>query len=1341
MFPLRISLLLLIALGSPARGSVRIAEFQAANRETLDDEDGDSSDWVELVNTGNVAYDLTGCKLSRNAAGTLAWSFPAVTLPPRALLLVWCSGKNRLDTAKPLHTSFTLPEGGGGLWLLSPSLAVLDNTFAAYGPQTTDRSLGIPFPGSTTTPLSQGSSGRFRGAARQLGWETPAFVDTASPWVTVQTGVGYDTTSSPVNFLPLLGSGGGVQSTIFNVRSCGYLRQDFQLPFPQQVRNVTLKMRFDDGFAAWLNGQRLVLPEEETNCPATLDHLSVATTARVDADALIAKTFPLGPMAGKLTTGRNLLAVQILNSAINSNDMLCIPELMVEAADFAAPGTPNFFVKPTPMQANGTETVLGFVDAPDFSLKRGFVYANQSVGLSTNTPGAAIYYTTNGDAPSETSGTLYTSPITITESTVLRAIAVKPGWSPSTEKAHSYLFPSNVLAQGATVDGFPATWGRQYDSTTGGLHPTNLVTADYAMDSAIVNHTIYGPEMLPALTNTLPVISISLDTVKLFGASGIYADGRLTSSLEHAASVEYFDPKSGDRFQEIAGLRAHGGHSLVAHAKKPFRLYFRKEYGLGKLDFPLFPGSAVRKFDTLQLRPGGHDGWAAPFGSDDTDLPPHATYLRDRFLRQTQQAMGQTAAEGRYVHLYLNGLYWGVYDLHEVPNKDYWADHSGGEKADWDVIEHSNTTTPSYSLVDGQSTAFDALMALVETPSNLVQTLPYTQVQQYLDLDSFIDNTLLHQWAAHQDWTGPIFRQGGNASRFYNKNWLTARESRGLTPGKFFWHLWDGEISMGTHLVGGLNLMRVDDFDLSKIGTPASITGFTGTPGPPGKIYYALRYNAAFRLRYADRVQKHFFNAGALSIPECQARLAKFTTELRLPLSAESARWGDVNSGNAAVVTFTPETHWRSEVNWMRDVYIPTRHALLLTQLSNEALWPSLLAPTFSQHGGLVPVNYELTLAAEPGAVIYYTLDGTDPINTMAADGTATPAASALIYNAPRFLTASVVVKARATTGSTAWSPLQEASFLVGTAANANNLKITEICYRPSITALELNAGYEGKDFEFIELQNTSAGPVDLGGCRFDDGIRFEFSTLQNRILQPGQRIVIAANANALQTRFPNIFISGSWGTASSLANTGERLELLAFNGTIIADVTFDDQFPWPASGTEGYSIVLREHASNLEAQSGLNWRLSSALGGNPTSSDALTFEAWQSEQNLTGNALSDPDGNGVAQLLEYALGIAPGAPEARRALQLSVEQALDSNDNEQDFALLRLPRRLVADDAILEVQNSSNLQQWDTTNVQIEESALPNAQGQLNQVWRAAQPVPQQARQYFRLRARLRTP
>ncbi len=148
---------------------VMISEFMADNDQTLNDEDGDNSDWIEIFNPNPVSADLTGWFLSNNSNNLALWRFPSVSLDPNSYLVVFASSKNRTNPASRLHTSFNLRREGGFL-ALSDSRTNIISAFApvypaqnediSYGRERTNPSLIGYFPRATPgAPNTSGGAG------------------------------------------------------------------------------------------------------------------------------------------------------------------------------------------------------------------------------------------------------------------------------------------------------------------------------------------------------------------------------------------------------------------------------------------------------------------------------------------------------------------------------------------------------------------------------------------------------------------------------------------------------------------------------------------------------------------------------------------------------------------------------------------------------------------------------------------------------------------------------------------------------------------------------------------------------------------------------------------------------------------------------------------------------------------------------------------------------------------------------------------------------------------------------------------------------------------------------
>ena len=364
--------------------------------------------------------------------------------------------------------------------------------------------------------------------------------------------------------------------------------------------------------------------------------------------------------------------------------------------------------------------------------------------------------------------------------------------------------------------------------------------------------------------------------------------------------------------------------------------------------------------------------------------------------------MGLLSPRGRYVHLCLNGLYWGLYELHERPNAEFCASHAGGEPAVWDVLHHNNfSSNASPQVLDGNDTAWNELQTLSTTP--VTSNATYLQLAALLGPDRFIDHLLVRMWAGDYDWLGPAYDPYTvqNVSSFFTKNWYAVRDTRAAAPGTWQFFTWDAEISMGSHLLPELIQFRNDiiwpsylqrklDLDLTRISR-------ANTPAAP---WAALGAHPEFRLKVADRAQRLLFGNGALSPVIAAARVDALRQELDLPIVAESARWAAV-SGNkqgrglgnwTSSPIMNRNTHWRPEVAWLHDTFVVQRRDIFRSQLRAQNLYPLTEPVSIAPFGGNAGAAEDIVLSA-PAGVIYYTTDGSDPRTPFT--GTVSPGALA----------------------------------------------------------------------------------------------------------------------------------------------------------------------------------------------------------------------------------------------------------------------------------------------------------------------------------------------------------
>ena len=124
-------------------GQVLISEFMAENKETLADQDGNFSDWVEIYNSGTSGVNLSGWALTDDPTRQSRWTFPNTNLAANGFLVVFATGTNRTVLGEPLHANFKLSANGEYLALLRPDGSVASEFGPAFPEQFPDFSYGI----------------------------------------------------------------------------------------------------------------------------------------------------------------------------------------------------------------------------------------------------------------------------------------------------------------------------------------------------------------------------------------------------------------------------------------------------------------------------------------------------------------------------------------------------------------------------------------------------------------------------------------------------------------------------------------------------------------------------------------------------------------------------------------------------------------------------------------------------------------------------------------------------------------------------------------------------------------------------------------------------------------------------------------------------------------------------------------------------------------------------------------------------------------------------------------------------------------------------------------------
>ena len=385
---LKLAALTLLTLTHILHADVVISEFMAKNDSTLIDGDGNYSDWIELYNTGDSAVDLTGWYLSDDTNNLVKWVFPSKSIAAGEFLIIFASGTDTAgytDSLGHLHTNFKLSGDGEDVILTQSDGVTVISAFYGYPEQDDDISYGLDQDSGTSYLIAeQEDATAFVGTSDPgSSWDTVGFND--SGWQSGQTGVGYDKGSTYGSMIGL-----DLESQMMNEATrpptfynSAFIRVDFTVADATSVSQLALRMKYDDGFVAYINGTQVA----SANAPASPTYSSSATG---ENSGTVYADYTLLNAASYLQSGDNVLAIHGLAAPFDPRtssgepDFFIMPLLSSVSAGQIYTNTAVYLTTPTP-GADNVAGVQGYVDDTKFSVDRGFFNAATNVEITCAT--------------------------------------------------------------------------------------------------------------------------------------------------------------------------------------------------------------------------------------------------------------------------------------------------------------------------------------------------------------------------------------------------------------------------------------------------------------------------------------------------------------------------------------------------------------------------------------------------------------------------------------------------------------------------------------------------------------------------------------------------------------------------------------------------------------------------------------------------------------------------------------------------------------------------------------------------------------------------------------------
>jgi len=1228
------------------RGEVLISEFLADNANGIEDENGNREDWIELFNTDATAVSLDGWWITDDSADKKQWRFPAVSLPANGTLLVWASGKNRINPAAPLHTNFGLSKSGGFLGLYKPNAStgqpqLVHSYGASYPIQAPDISYGVSIAQTTTTLVASGAgqNGRYRvltndvtgqtnysgsnyaggdvGTGLVSGWNrSAAFSDTT--WTLAAPGLGYDTSGGLNAWITT-----NCESALRNVNFSLLFRRTFSLANPATYASYKLRIKYEDGFVAWLNGTEIA----RANFSGTPVYNS-ASTAALD-EAIVNSWTEFTIPSSAFVAGNNVLAIQGMNSSLGSSDFLLLPEIL-GSSDLKA-GSAVYFNPPTPGALNGTGSA-----------------------------GPVIYDATPVDPlVPRPLGTAASPAMTVT-ARVIRTknnISAVRAYHRTMWNAESAAVPMNDAGTGA-------------DALAGdGIYSASLPT-NSAGAGQMLRWRFEAQDSQGNITK-FPSYADPADSPQYFGTVAVNA-ATATSQLP---ILEWFvegSPATGptagafrgscyylNRFYDNIGHEIHG-QSTSGFGKKSYDFDSND-------DFRFVWKEGERAVKDLNLLSNYAD----------------KTKTRNTLSHEVGKLAGTPYHFAFPVRVQLNGGFHGVMDMVE-DGDDRMLERNGldGEGSLYKIYAENLTSSAEKKTRKEESNADLNAMAAALDPA---QTLANRRTYAY-------DNINV---AAAVNYM--VVRQFNSDSDHGHKNFYLYRDTN--RTGQWRPIVWDVDLSHGHNWIGTYGYF--DDTLVSNNRLNAHSAS--------DRFYNIVLESPEMRHMWVRRMRTlmdQFLQPPGTVNGFLETRMRQIVASVDPEPAASSWTDGDLDASKWGIHSNFIQNRPREEVERVVTGYFNPRRTFMFntgggrpllyspdssastpipnTPQVNTAGMVTIDSVDFLPAGGTQAREYVILKNTTGQAVDLsgWTLDGA--IDHVFEGGTVINAGAgtaASEYQGLLHLVKDVnAFRARTTGPKGGEKRLVQGNYAGQLSARGETLnlrdpaglliasftwagtpsllqqylRISEIQYHPADpTPAEELAMPEATedDFEYLEFVNIGPSPLALAGETFTQGIDFTFPATT---LPAGGRVILARNPAAFALRYPSTTIPVLGPYDGVLDNGGERLELTDSVGENILDFEYKDGW-YPATDGNGRSLVHRNPAgiSFNNFGSAVSWAISGSNWGSPGSSDASFAQAYHGWDNFHFTAAerddllisgpdADPDGDGRTNADEYALACNP---------------------------------------------------------------------------------------------------
>ena len=1097
--------------------SVRITEFMAQNINGLDDEDGDEQDWIEIHNAGASAVNLAGWRLTDTTNDMAKWTFPAVSLAPGAYLIVFASEKDR-DSGE-LHTNFRLGADGEYLGLVRSNGTVASEFYPIYPIQAPDVSYGLRGNTAQETLLAQGAPARAMvpsnnslepapGPNPLRPWTLDGLND--SGWQSGTTGVGYEADTGYQGFLGL--NVVGMQ----NVNATVYIRIPFQVTDPSVITALTLRMRYDDGFIAYLNGQAVAWNNSPD--PSIATWTNGAPNNRLDGDAVNPVNFNLTPFIDALQVGTNLLAIQGLNNGVGSSDLLILPEILATVTGSGV-ATLRYFPAPTPGGPNNAGIAeLGPIIEDE----------QHRPVIPTDADGVRVTARIRPARGEVASASLiyrigYAAQVTL---------PFRDDGNSADEGIGDGIYGA-IIPASAHSPGQMVRWYITATDTAGGS--SRLPSFVEPLDSPEYFGTIVHN---PSLTNPLPVLHWFIQS-----PTGADSDAGSRCSL-------FYDGE----FYDNVYMNLHGQSS---------RGFPKKSY-----DIDLHPG---HNFKWKEGEPR----------ADDINLLttyPDKAQMRNVLSYGTYRDADMAHHWVIPVRVQQNGTFWGT--AHIVENGD----------EDWLVRMGVNSEGALYKMYNQFLSVGDATSGAEKktrkNENNADLTALFNGVNQSGEARrrfayDNIDIAQTVDYLAGRTMTGD--------TDCCHKNYYFYRDTG--QSGEWVMWPWDVDLSFGRVWTGAQTYWQ----HVLITNTPLAI-------GQGNRFADVILTTPEMRQMYSRRLRTlmdELLKPTGTPIEQLHYEpiIDALAAQIAPDAALDAARWNSHAWGNGSTAPCCPQSLMAAAAE-IKDFYLPGRRNFLYNQGEVPPAQPPATVIAFAtieanpasgnQEQEYIQLRNNNAFAVD---ISGWTLGGA--VSFKFRGGTVIPASANLYVAAsrPAFRARTAgpsgnqslhVVgdyEGRLSARGEALTLTDRQGVIVATvntpvtaSAAQSSLRITEIMYHPPVFTADT---FDREEYEYIELKNIGASPLNLAGVHFSEGVLFNFTGSSITTLAAGEKVLVVRNTNAFTQRYGAPAAARVAGVyIGNLDNSGERLRLDDASNEKILEFDYNNSW-YPITDGRGFSLVI----------------------------------------------------------------------------------------------------------------------------------------------------------------------